>query len=294
MMGTWVSWRCSAVPTRGVFQVDGWGWNRTGFGYGAYTHEWGQGRHAAETRFFAIEYDDWRHVLKTDNRPLALRQADLDNIRIDTFGGHTVHAFETGAGTFDAVLWGAVQTGRWGVENQHAGALDAEGGIQPRILPKLKPWLRGGYTWGSGDGNPNDRTHGTFFQILPTPRPFARFPFYNMMNTEDAFGALILRPRAKVTVSSEFHSLRLSDANDLWYVGGGVFQPWTFGYTGRNASGRRSLANLYDTNLEYRVNPKLTLTAYVGYAQGLAVMERIYPQGKDARLGYLEMLYRFR
>jgi hypothetical protein len=62
------------------------------------------------------------------------------------------------------------------------------------LLPKLKPWLRGGYTLGSGDGNPNDCTHGTFFQILPTPRPFARFPFFNMENNRDIMGALILRP----------------------------------------------------------------------------------------------------
>jgi hypothetical protein len=45
-----------AVPTRGVYQVDGWGWNRIGFGYASYTHQWGEKRHAAETRLFFIEY----------------------------------------------------------------------------------------------------------------------------------------------------------------------------------------------------------------------------------------------
>jgi hypothetical protein len=273
--------------------VDGWGWNRVGFGYLAYTHEWGHGRHAADTRFFAIEYDDWRHILKTDSRPLAARRGDLDNILIHTFGGHTLHAFETSRATFDVLLWGAVQTGRWGVQRQRAGAYDIEAGIQPKILNKVKPWIRGGYYWGSGDGNPNDNTHGTFFQLLPTPRPYARFPFFNMMNNEDTFGILQLRPHPKLAISSEFHALRLTNADDLWYSGGGVFQPWTFGYTGRVASGRRSLANLYDTNFEYRANPKLALTAYVGHAQGLAVMEQIYPQGKDANFGYLELFYRF-
>jgi hypothetical protein len=283
----------AAVPTRGVFQVDGWGWNRVGFGYGSYTHESSKGRHASDTRLFMIEYDDFRHILKTDNRPLAVRKTDLDNIRIDTFGGHSLHTFETVNGTFDALIWGAVQTGRWGVQQQRAGAYDAEGGFQPKILPAVKPWLRAGHSWGSGDGNPNDNTHGTFFQLLPTPRPYARFPFFNMMNNEDTFGILILRPHPKVTVSSEFHSLRLSNANDLWYSGGGVFQPWTFGYTGRSTSGRRSLGNLYDTNLEYRMNRRVTLTAYAGYTQGLAVMEEIYPRGKNGEFGYLELLYRF-
>jgi len=55
-----------------------------------------------------------------------------------------------------------------------AGMVDLEGGYQPKILPALKPWLRGGYYYGSGDGNPNDNRHGTFFQILPTaPRGLA-------------------------------------------------------------------------------------------------------------------------
>ncbi len=184
-----------ATPTRGVFQVDGWGWNRIGFGYAAYTHEWGTGRHAADTRIFMIEYDDFRHILKTDNRALAVRRGDLDNIRIDTFGGHTLHTLETNAGTLYGLFWGAVQTGRWGVQRQRAGAFDTEAGFQLKALPKVHPLLGGGYTFGSGDGNPNDNTHGTFFQVLPTPRPYARFPFFNMMNNEDAYGLLTVRPR---------------------------------------------------------------------------------------------------
>lgn len=283
----------AAVPTRGVFQVDGWGWNKVGFGYGSITHEWGSGRHSADSRFFVIEYDDWRHIVKVDNRPIAARSTDRDNILIHTFGGHSAHVFETQRATYDVVFWGAVQTGRWGVLKQRAGAFDVDAGFQPKILPALKPWIRGGYTLGSGDDNPKDNTHGTFFQLLPTPRAFARFPFYNMMNMEDAFGILILRPHKKITTSSEYHSLRLASASDNWYSGGGVFQPWTFGYAGRSTSGKRSVGNLYDTNVEYRVNRQVTLTGYLGYVQGLAAMEQIYPKGKNSTFGLLEAVYRF-
>jgi hypothetical protein len=229
----------AVTPTRGVFQTDGWGWNRIGFAYAAFTKDWGHGNHAADTRFFAIDYDDFRHILKTDNRPLAVRKGDTENIHIQTWGGHSLHALTTKTGTLDALAWGALQTGRWGTQTQRAYALDFEGGFQPAILPSLKPWIRAGYTIGSGDGNPNDNKHGTFFQLLPTPRPYARFPFFNMMNTEDAFGALLMRPHPKVTISSEYHSLRLTNPNDLWYSGGGAFQPWTFGYNGRAVSDRR-------------------------------------------------------
>jgi hypothetical protein len=289
----------AALPTRGVFQTDGWGWNRAAFGYASFTHEWGRGNHAADTRVFVLDYDDWRHILKTDNRPAAVRRGDTGNIHIETFGAHSLHALTTNAGTIDALAWGVVQTGRWGTQAQLAHALDFEGGYQPKIprrfkpVAQLKPWFRGGFTIGSGDDNPNDNRHGTFFQVLPTPRPYARFPFFNMMNTADRFGALILRPHTKITISNEFHALRLSNANDLWYSGGGVFQPWTFGYIGRATAGRRSLGNLYDSSLEYRATRLVTFTGYFGYAQGLASMERIYPKGKDGKFGYIEAVLRF-
>ena len=155
----------AATPTRGVFQTDGWGWNRVAFAYAAFTKEWGHGNHAADTRFFAIDYDDFRHILKTDSRPTAVRKGDTENIHIQTWGGHSLHAITTKPGTIDALGWFAIQTGRWGTQTQRAFAIDFEGGFQPAILPRLKPWLRAGFTMGSGDNNPNDSTHGTFFQI---------------------------------------------------------------------------------------------------------------------------------
>ncbi len=282
-----------ARPTRGVFQTDGWGEVNTAFGYAGYTKPWSTGRLASETRVLGIYYDDWRPVLKTDNRPLAARRSDLDNIRIFTFGGHHLTALTTRAGTVDFLAWGVGQTGTWGRLDQRSYAIDLEAGFQPAIGKKLRPWLRAGYTVGSGDGNPNDHTHGTFFQILPTPRPFARFPFFNMENNRDLMGALILRPHKLVTISSEFHALALANANDLWYSGGGAFQPWTFGYAGRATAGAKALANLYDTSLEYRIRPNITATAYTGYAQGHAAIAVIYPHGATGALGYVELLYRF-
>ena len=45
-------------------------------------------------------------------------------------------------------------------------------------------------------------------------------------------------------------------------------------------------------SVEYRANRHMTLTGYLGYAQGRAVMLQIYPAGTDGRLGYLEALFR--
>jgi len=285
----------AAVPTRGVFQTDGWGWNQTAIGYGAYTRPWGKGKHSAETRLLALFYDDWRDgVVKTDNRPLVVRRGDVtEDIRIGTFGGHTLHAYEADSGTADFVLWGVAQAGKWGRLDHRAHAILVEGGFQPKAWKKVRPWLRAGFHDGSGDGNANDSTHGTFFQVLPTPRPFARFPFFNMMNNRDVMGAFILRPHPKVTISNEFHSLSLSNRNDLWLQGGGVFQPWTFGYAGRDAAGAKSLGNLYDCSVDYRMSPAMTFNIYFGHAQGLSAIRAIYPRGQSGNLGFVELTYRF-
>src|SRR5262249_9673484 len=161
-----------------VFQVDGWGEVNVNVYYGALTGQVAGKRNAGEWRIFGLGYQDLRDgVLKTDNRPTAARTADTGHINIGTFGGHYLHTTQTGAGVLDFLAWGAVQTGSWGNLTQKAGAVALEGGWQPRILPRVKPWIRGGYNYGSGDGNPNDSTHGTFFQVLPTPRVYARFPF---------------------------------------------------------------------------------------------------------------------
>ena len=281
-------------PTRGVFQVDGWGGLNINVFYGALTGQVGAKHGAGEWRIFGLGYQDLRDgVLKTDNRPTPARTADTAHINIGTFGGHYIHTVDTHAGQFDALGWVALQTGSWGNLTQRSGAFAAEAGWQPRVLPRLKPWIRGGYDYGSGDKNPNDSTHGTFFQVLPTPRIYARFPFFNMMNNRDVFGELQLRPSKKLAIRSDIHSLRLANRNDLWYTGGGAFQPWTFGYTGRTSNGQLGLATLYDVSADYTVNSHAAIGVYYGYANGKLVPQSIYPLGKNANLGFLELTFRF-
>jgi hypothetical protein len=281
-------------PTRGVFQVDGWGEIDINVYYGALTGQFGGMHSAGEWRVFGLVYQDLRDgVLKTDNRPAPVRTADTGHVNIGTFGGHYIHIVETRAGWFDALAWVALQAGSWGNLRHRAGAIAAEAGWQPRLLPRLRPWLRGGYDFGSGDRNAGDSTHGTFFQVLPTPRIYARFPFFNMMNNRDVFGELVLRPTKKATVRSDIRSLRLANRNDLWYSGGGAFQPWTFGYTGRTSNGQLGLATLYDLSADYNVNSHLAIGTYYGYATGKLVLQSIYPQGKNAYLGFLEFTFKF-
>src|SRR5690242_3307318 len=146
---------------------------------------------------------------------------------------------------------------------------------------------------GSGEKNLNDSVHGTFFPILPTPRPYARFPFWNMQNNEDFHASLTLQPGSKWNLRSQLHALRLANANDLWYLGGGAFQPNTFGYTGRPSGGNRGIANMWDLSADYQRTQYFSVGLYYGRAWGKAVIQSIYPRNADGQMAYLETSVKF-
>jgi hypothetical protein len=118
-------------------------------------------------------------------------------------------------------------------------------------------------------------------------------PFFNMMNSSDAFAELMLRPNARVTTRFDLHRLWLSSADDLWYQGGGAFEHDTFGYAGRPSNGSTSLATLLDGSVEYNTGPHAAIGGYYGAAPGGAVVKGTYPTGQLAQFGYIELTVRF-
>ncbi len=135
--------------------------------------------------------------------------------------------------------------------------------------------------------------HGSFFQLLPTPRLYARFPFFNLMNSADAFGEVMLKPAKRVTTRVDVHSLRLADGHDLWYQGGGAFQPTTFGYMGLPVGGHRGLGTLYDVSADVILTPQLAVGSYVGHASGGPASAFSTPAHNHATLAFLELVIRF-
>ena len=184
-----------------------------------------------------------------------------------------------------------MQAGDWGAQSHRAWAYATEIGYQ---LPTVwsAPWLRFGINQTSGDGDPTDHQHGTFFQILPTSRIYAQFPFYNAMNSQDFFAQLILKPHSKVTLRSDFHHLRLSERKDLWYAGGGATNDDVFGFSGVPANTHRELAELVDLSLSVALLPQVTAQIYYAHAFGQGVVRKTF-QGKQADYGFLELSYKY-
>jgi hypothetical protein len=264
-----------ARTTEGVFQLNANKELDVDFYYGALTRAFAGTKVVSEARAFALHYHDGRGAVKTDNRPAPA--ADGENIRLTTVGGHFIGAIKRGKGTADVLVWVAGQFGSWGQLDHRAAAIAAEAGYE--FNTKARPWIRGGYFRGSGDGNPADGDHTTFFQILPTPRIYARTPFYNLMNNEDLFAQLRIRPHPRVLLRTDVRHLRLSQRLDLWYLGGGAFQKNTFGYIGRPSGGNRSLGTMVDLSVDWNLTPKRTLTFYGAGVRGGGVQRFVYPEG---------------
>ena len=112
------------------------------------------------------------------------------------------------------------------------------------------------------------------------------------MNNADAVLELIVRPSNRFIVRTDARSLQLADSHDLWYQGGGAFQPATFGYIGQPANHQR-LAALYDASIDIAVSPRIAITGYYGYAAGGSVSASNYPTNNHAALGFVELLLRF-
>jgi hypothetical protein len=280
----------AARTTQGVFNLRGLPDLPVAIAYAALTRADTAGNLHSEWRAFALGYRDGRDLPKSDNRPASTRLRDSSAVQILTFGGNLIAVSSFTGGKADVLVWGALQTGDWGALDHSAFGFALEAGVQWKVK-HLNPWLRIGAWRGSGDHDPLDGDHGTFFQVLPTPRVYARFPFYNLMNNQDFFVELLLRPAPKWTIRSDVHVLQLTSAGDAWYTGGGAFERESFGYVARPAQAH-PLARLIDTSIDYRATEQFSFTAYAAQALPYRVIDRTYPGTSAGLLAYLEARWR--
>ncbi len=246
-----------------------------------------------ESRLFYFFYDDDRDIPKVDNTP-AGSGLNKGEIEVHTLGFHLLNTLDTGPGVADFLLWGVYQFGDWGKLEHKAWALDVEAGFQFIRLP-AKPWLRMGCFVSSGDSSPSDGDHETFYQLIPTARKYALSPFYNLMNNEDFFLQLILKPHKKLLIRADMHFLRLNDSSDMWYMGAGPTRESgkIFGYIGRPSFGSADLAEVLDIMVVFTFNKHVSFNAYYGHVWGDDVIENIYRRDDDADMLFIEMGLKF-
>jgi hypothetical protein len=245
----------------------------------------------SELQVFAHRYNDTRPVAARPDlsgRPVAA--ADLG---INTVGAHLVSARRVGAGELDAMLWIAGQWGSWYEQRQRGVGVVAEAGYQWADA-RWAPWLRGGVTWLSGDADPTDDSHGTFFPMLPTVRRYVQSTLYSLANVRDIMAQLMLRPRSNVNVRVDGHLLALAARADGWYAGSGATQQSgrIFGYTLRRSGGEARLMEVVEGSVEWRIERRWSVNSYVGLASAGPVVRTTFADG-PAVFFYFENVVQF-
>nr|BAL54446.1 hypothetical conserved protein [uncultured Gammaproteobacteria bacterium] len=243
-------------------------------------------------RVFWTYYEDNRGLVTADNRPFTVRQKTKNQpIRIHTLGVSAARLWDLGPGVLDGVAYFYGQFGDWQNLDHRAFAYGVETGYQ---LPNLwgAPWLRAGINVGSGDSSPTDGSHKTFFQILPTAWLYAQFPFYNMMNNQDVFAQLVLKPHSLVTLRADFHWLKLKESKDLVYAGAGATSNRVFGFSGSPSGGSRELAYLTHLMLSFKPFSFLAFNLLYAHAFGQEAIDAQFA-GRQANYGFAEMIVSF-
>jgi hypothetical protein len=252
------------------------------------------GRHVggAEIQVFAFRYRDHRRVSAgPDNSG---RVAHAVDVGVNAFGATVIAAADDDHDRqWDGLLWFAGQTGSWFDQSHRAASIVAEVGHQWRRV-RWQPWLRAGVDWASGDRDPTDDRHGTFFQMLPTVRRYAQSAVYSQMNNVDMFTQALLRPTARLATRVDLHRIGLASSRDHWYFGSGATQSrgTVFGFSTRPSNGSTQLATIVEGSGDYTVSRHWSIGAYLGVLRGGAVVQRAFSD-RDMTFAYVENSIQF-
>lgn len=242
--------------------------------------------HPTQVQAFGLHYADHRPVSqRPDNTGRLAARADVN---ITTVGGAVVGAYPAGAGEVDLFGWTALQRGDWYEQGHQALAVATELGYQWTLAP-WRPWVRTGFFHASGDGDPVDERHETFFPLLPTVRKFAMTTIYGTMNLRDAFVQVLVRPRASLGLRFDVHRLDLASADDLWYAGSGATlgRGSAFGYAGRPSNQSVRLGTSMELSANYALRPGWSVNGFLSRFGGGTVVTGTFT-GDRAWFAYVE------
>ena len=233
-----------------------------------------------EIRIFCIYFRDDRDVAKS----VTGGTLDIPAVGASWTGAYT----GLGPGTIDTLVWGCYQWGDWGVTGHSAYAVIGEVGYKFQEV-RLQPWLRIGVAHASGDDDPEEGTHKSFFGMAPTNHKYYGYmdttAFSNLVNF---YQQLILKPAEKVLVQMDGHIFWLHDTHDSWYAGSGATRNDVFGYTGgfnatsgttsRLTGGEGFIGSELDLTAKYEASKHVGFEATYGHFFGAAGARAVFPE----------------
>ncbi len=270
----------AARPTTGVFDADSAYHPQRDvfFAGGAWTVKRGEWLPNTELGAFGIYYED-------DREPVDGGLAE--GLDVWTLGGSAVGVYPVGPGQLDALAWVAGQGGDYNGLDHGAVAGIVEAGYQLTGV-FAKPWLRLGINVASGDSDPTDGKHDTFFNLMPTNHLYYGFADQlAFQNLKDLFVQLRLFPHAKLSLNAFIHYFSLMDAADSRYAGTGAFNRKSFGYVASSSLGARTVGTEYDLIATLPIHPNATLELGFNHLEA----GRMFPE--DIDFGYVSVDFKY-
>ena len=240
----------------------------------------------SELQAFAYLYRDRRAVTtRPDNTGQPAASAD---VTVASIGGSHVGAFSTPAGDVDTLVWGVGQFGRWYGQGHRAWSMAVEAGHRWKAV-RWTPWLRAGALVASGDDDPEDERHGTFFPMLPSGRSYALSTVYATMNLRDVFAQALVESGTRWRARVDLHRLDLGSRADRWYHGSGATarEGVFFGFSGRPSGDATSLGTILEGTLDVRLMKYWSMNGYIGRMWGGDVVRTLF-RGDRLTFWYIE------
>ena len=156
----------------------------------------------------------------------------------------------------------------------------------------MKPWFRVGVNYASGDDDPTDGDHHTFFNMLPTNHLYYGFADqWAFQNLVDWFAQLMLKPHEKVGINLMLHQFYLANDNDARYFGTGAFNKEVFGFGAQPSRGYGAGGTEIDAVANYDFNKHLSIQGGYAYMWGRGIFNT--SSNPNVSFGYLQLTLKY-
>lgn len=153
----------------------------------------------------------------------------------------------------DYTAGGVYQFGDFGKDAISALGLNAEVGVS---LPgTLRPRMKAGFAYGSGDDHPGDGEHNTFDGVFgAVDAYYGRMNLFAWMNLVDWYAGVSVSPVKGLSIGFDAHAFQLAEKRDAWYFSNGkALRRDTTGSSGNK------LGKEMDLTCKYRMNSFLEM-----------------------------------
>jgi hypothetical protein len=188
---------------------------------------------------------------------------------------------------FDYGVEMATQTGSLGPDDVQAWGGHWLAGYTV-AKPASKPRVFAEYNFATGDANPTDQKREGFDQLYPTPHDKTGLADQvGWKNIHHVRGGLELKPTAKLSASTSYHSWWLANAHDgLYGVSGALVAKVADGSAGRH------VGQEVDVQASYPLSPQIQIAPGYSHIFPGTFLKKASP-GKAFNFAYVMLTYQF-